>query len=97
MPLIGVVLSVCMCVRACVCVYIFTPVCSYYFQLLAAEAEIARGFLGIIRTFHWQRVAIITQNENLFTVVCVCRLVITVFVLLQSSRTVGCMGNDEHA
>ena len=29
----------------------------------------ARGFLGLIRTFGWKRVAIITQNENLFTVV----------------------------
>ena len=61
---------------------VFTPVCSYYFQLVGGEAEIARGFLGIIRTFHWQRVAIITQNENLFTVVCVYRIIITIFVLL---------------
>ena len=41
----------------------------YYFQLLVAEAEIAQGFFGIIKEFGWKRVGIITQNENLFTVV----------------------------
>lgn len=41
----------------------------YYFQLLADEVGMARGFLGIIRRFGWKRVGIITQNENLFTVV----------------------------
>ena len=41
----------------------------YYFQLLVSEAEIAQGFFGIIKEFGWKRVGIITQNENLFTVV----------------------------
>jgi gamma-aminobutyric acid type B receptor len=39
----------------------------YYFQLLAEEVGMARGFLGLIRRFGWRRVGIITQNENLFT------------------------------
>ena len=40
-----------------------------YFQVLASEAIIAGGFYGIVREFGWRKVAIITQNENLFTVV----------------------------
>ena len=42
---------------------------SYYFQLLADEAGMARGFLGLMKRFQWKRVGIITQNENLFTTV----------------------------
>ena len=41
----------------------------YYFQLLANELQTTLGFLGIIRRFGWKKVGIITQNENLFTVV----------------------------
>ena len=41
----------------------------YYFQLLTNEAQTSQGFLGIIRRFGWKKVGIITQNENLFTVV----------------------------
>ena len=40
-----------------------------YFQVLASEATLAGGFYGIVREFGWRKVAIITQNENLFTVV----------------------------
>ena len=42
----------------------------YYFQLLASEDESANGFYKIISNFGWRRVGIITQNENLFTKVC---------------------------
>ena len=45
---------------------------SYYFQLLANEAGMARGFLGLMKRFQWKRVGIITQNENLFTTVRLC-------------------------
>ena len=45
---------------------------SYYFQLLADEAGMARGFLGLMKRFQWKRVGIITQNENLFTTVRLC-------------------------
>ena len=41
----------------------------YYFQMLATEADLAIGFFGVIKQFRWRRVAIIEQNENLFTVV----------------------------
>lgn len=41
----------------------------YYYQLSAVATVLADGFLGIIRYFGWKRVAIITQNENVFTVV----------------------------
>ena len=40
-----------------------------YFQLLAPDAYLADGFLAIIKNFGWQRVAIILQDENLWTVV----------------------------
>ena len=41
-----------------------------YFQLLATENTLAGGFFGIIRKYGWQKIGIITQNENLFTQVC---------------------------
>ena len=40
-----------------------------YFQLLAADAGLANGFLAIIKQFGWRRVALIVQEENLLTVV----------------------------
>ena len=40
-----------------------------YFQLLAPDADLADGFLAIIQKFEWKRVAIITQDESLLTVV----------------------------
>ena len=40
-----------------------------YFQLLAPDDELADAFLAIIQKFGWTRVAIITQRENLLTVV----------------------------
>ena len=43
--------------------------CSY-FQLLANEVVLAGGFYSIIKKFGWSKVGIITQNENVFTLVC---------------------------
>ena len=40
-----------------------------YFQLLANAARMAHGFYGIIEEYKWRRVALIVQNENLFTTV----------------------------
>ena len=40
-----------------------------YFQLLAPDDDLADAFLAIIQEFGWTRVAIITQRENLLTVV----------------------------
>ena len=40
-----------------------------YFQLLSTEERIAFGFYGVIREYNWRRVALIVQDENLFTVV----------------------------
>ena len=40
-----------------------------YFQLLAPDADLANGFLAIIKQFEWRRVALIVQEENLLTVV----------------------------
>lgn len=42
---------------------------SHHFQVSASEILLASGFYGIIRAFGWGRIAIITQDENLFTVV----------------------------
>ena len=40
-----------------------------YFQLLPTEADIAPAYFGVIRQYGWRHVALIVQNENLFTVV----------------------------
>ena len=40
-----------------------------YFQLLPTQADIAPAFFGVIQQYGWKRVALIVQNENLFTVV----------------------------
>ena len=40
-----------------------------YFQLLPTDASLAIAYLGVIQFYEWKRVAIIVQNENLFTVV----------------------------
>ena len=48
----------------------------YYFQLLATEVLIAKGFYGIISHFGWKRVSIIAQDENLFTAV---RIYVAIF------------------
>ena len=45
------------------------PLHSYYFQLLAVGTGLSRGYLGIIKFFGWKKVAIITQNENVYSVV----------------------------
>ena len=41
----------------------------YYFQLLPADDNLAVGFFAIIRRYGWRHVAIIEQDENVFTVV----------------------------
>ena len=41
----------------------------YYYQLLTDGSLGAVGCTGIIRFFGWKKVAIITQNENLYIVV----------------------------
>lgn len=38
-----------------------------YFQLLPTDASLAIAYMGIIQYYDWRRVAIIVQNENLFT------------------------------
>lgn len=40
-----------------------------YFQLLAADSNLADGFHAVIQRFGWRRIALIVQEENLFTVV----------------------------
>ena len=42
---------------------------NYYFQILLTDDNLANGYYGIIKTYGWKRVAIIVQNEDLFTVV----------------------------
>lgn len=38
-----------------------------YFQLLSTVDTIAFGFYGVIREYGWRRIAIIVQDENVFT------------------------------
>ena len=38
-----------------------------YFQLLSAEETLAFAYYGVIKEYEWTRVALIVQNENLFT------------------------------
>ena len=40
-----------------------------HFQLLAPDADLADGFLAIIKQFGWKKVALIVQEENLLTTV----------------------------
>ena len=40
-----------------------------YFQLLPTDASQADAFYAIIKHYNWRRVALIVQDENLFTVV----------------------------
>lgn len=42
---------------------------THYFQVSASDIIFAPGFFGIITKFGWQRVGILTQEEDLFTVV----------------------------
>ena len=41
----------------------------YYFQMQPTAEQLGLEFFAIITQFQWRRVAIIEQNENLFTVV----------------------------
>ena len=41
----------------------------YYFQLLPPDDILAVGFFAIISRYGWRHVAIIEQDENIFTVV----------------------------
>ena len=40
-----------------------------YFQLLPTEASLATAYYAIIKHYNWRRVALIVQDENIFTVV----------------------------
>ena len=42
-----------------------------YFQLLATMEKTAIGYFGVIRKFGWRRIALIVQDENLWTAVCI--------------------------
>lgn len=41
----------------------------YHFQVLPNAIILAKGYLGIILKYGWKKVSIITQNENLYTIV----------------------------
>ncbi len=41
----------------------------YYYQLLLTDDNLAIGFFSIIARYNWRRVAIIEQDETVFTVV----------------------------
>lgn len=47
---------------------LFSPT-RYYFQFLSNAALISGGYFGVIQYFGWKKVSIITQNENLWSVV----------------------------
>ena len=40
-----------------------------YYQFLPSMIDLAPAYLGIIKEFQWERVAIYVQDESLFTVV----------------------------
>ena len=40
-----------------------------YFQLIPTEMELVPAFFGIMQSFGWNRVIIIQEEENLFTLV----------------------------
>ena len=40
-----------------------------YFQLLTTEASLATAYLATIKHYGWERVALIVQDERIFTVV----------------------------
>lgn len=40
-----------------------------HFQFSTSGISLAYGFFGVIQKFKWRKVTIITQDENLFTVV----------------------------
>ena len=41
----------------------------YYFQLLSSSDSIANSYHEVIQEYGWKKIALIVQNENLFTVV----------------------------
>ena len=41
----------------------------YYFQLSPPDDDLAVGFFAIVRRYRWRHVAIIEQEENIFTAV----------------------------
>ena len=41
----------------------------FYFQLLSTEETLAFAYYGAIKEYGWRKLALIVQNENLFTVV----------------------------
>ena len=38
-----------------------------YFQMGTTEETVANGFYALIKEFQWKKVALIVQDENLFT------------------------------
>ena len=40
-----------------------------YFQVIPTELELVPAFFGIMKSFGWNQVVIIQQEENLFTLV----------------------------
>ena len=40
-----------------------------YFQMLASEINLAYGYYGLIQQFQWKKVAIIVEQQHIFTVV----------------------------
>lgn len=41
----------------------------YYFQMLATADQLGPAMFGILKQFQWRKVAIIEQNENVFSLV----------------------------
>ena len=55
-----------------------------YFQVLSPDANLADGFLAIIKQFGWRKVALIVQDENLLTVVN-----LSIILILQTATAPG--------
>ena len=53
-----------------------------YFQFLPSMVNFAPAYVGIIKEFKWRHVAILLQDENLYT------LVVVYTILLIYSKTV---------
>ena len=40
---------------------------SSHFQISESELNLAFGFLGMIKEYRWKRVALLVEDENMFT------------------------------
>ena len=70
----------------------------FYFQLLPPDDDLAIGFFTIIRRYGWKRVAIIQQDENIFTLVSMSlglpfslKLSHNIYALLKCTHTLECI------